>query len=351
MLASMGLRVPKLAGRSLGFTGGTIDKLESIPGFRTDLTLEEAERNLRDIGVFIMAHTDELAPADKKLYALRDATATVESVPLIASSVMSKKLSEGLDGLVLDVKCGSGAFTKTIEDARELARTMVHIGNSMGVKAVALITDMDQPLGRTVGNALEVKECLSAMRGRGAKDLVDLTITLSSWALNLADAIGAETEPVRLDRFALGKYQQESLDFLEKGDAFKKFVEMVDAQGGDPEACFRMDLLPSARVVKPISAPRDGFVRRLDALAVGRAAAALGAGREVAGDSIDHAAGIVLNKKQGDEVSAGEPIALLHMDDEARYREAEEAFLSGLEIGDRDIARRPLVLDVVMPGG
>jgi pyrimidine-nucleoside phosphorylase len=350
LLASMGIKVPMVSGRALGHTGGTLDKLESIPGLRTDIPVEEAARNLKDIGFFMMGQTEDLAPADRKLYALRDVTATVESVPLIASSIMSKKLAEGIDGLVLDVKCGRGAFMKGIGDARELAHAMVSIGNSMGVKTVALITDMDQPLGRTVGNSLEIKECITALRGRGARDLMDLAITLSAWMLNVSDAISAETEPVKLDKFALMKYQQESLDFIGKGDAFKKFVEFIDAQHGDPEAAFKINLLPSASITKPITAGKDGYIRRLDAGAVGRAAMLLGAGREKAEDAVNPAAGIVLNRKTGDQVRAGEPVAMFHLDDEKLFREAEEVFLSGLEIGDRDAAVRPLVLDVVTGG-
>jgi pyrimidine-nucleoside phosphorylase len=350
MLAAMGIKVPMISGRALGHTGGTLDKLESIPGFRTDITPEEAERNIREIGLFMMGQTGDIAPADRKLYALRDVTATVESIPLIASSIMSKKLAEGIHGLVLDVKCGSGAFMKELDDARALASTMVGIGNSMGVKTVALITSMDQPLGRTVGNALEVKECITALKGRGAKDLMDLTITLSAWMLNITDALSSDTAPVRLNKFTLMKYQQESLDFIDKGDAFKKLVELIDAQHGDPEAAFRMNKLPSASITKPITSEKTGYVRRLDAEAVGRAAMALGAGREKAEDTIDPAAGIVLNKKVGEEVEEGDSVAMFHLNDEGLFKEAEEIFLSGLEIGERDPALKPLVLDVIMEG-
>lgn len=347
LVAAMGIRVPMVSGRALGHTGGTLDKLEAVPGLRTSLSPEEALRNLREPGFFIMGQTADIAPADRKLYALRDVTATVESIPLIAASIMSKKLAEGLDGLVLDVKTGSGAFMKTREDARALAGAMVNIGNSMGVKTVALITDMDQPLGRTVGNSLEIKECISALRGRGAEDLMDLTLTLAAWMLNIGDAVSEESELSPLTDFAMRNYRHEAMEYLEKGDAFRKFVEFMDAQGGDPEAAFKPASLPMAPETLQIKAGRGGYIQRLDAGAVGAASMLLGAGRERAEDAVDPAAGIVLNKKVGDKVEAGEPVAMFHFNDSKRANEAEEAFRLGLEIGDRDVAKRPLVLDVI----
>jgi pyrimidine-nucleoside phosphorylase len=326
LLASMGIKVPMVAGRGLGHTGGTLDKLESIPGMRTDLGLDEFRGNLKNPGLAIMGQTESMAPADRKLYALRDVTATVESIPLIASSIMSKKLSEGIDGLVLDVKTGSGAFMKDLEDARKLARTMVNIGNSMGIKTVALITDMEQPLGRTVGNALEIKECVSALRGKGAGDLMSLTLTLAAWMLNMADAISEETDVRPLKEFVMRKYRHEAMEFIDKGDAFKKFVELVDAQHGDPEAAFSPARLPVAPMTKAITSGSEGYVRRLDARAVGEASMLLGAGRSRAEDAIDPSAGIILNRKVGDHVKAGEPLAMLHYSDDRRLKDAEEAF-------------------------
>jgi pyrimidine-nucleoside phosphorylase len=350
VMAAMGVKVPMISGRGLGHTGGTLDKLESIPGLKTDLSEEEFRDNLKEVGFSIMGQTGELAPADRKLYGLRDVTATVESVPLIASSIMSKKLAEGAGGLVLDVKTGSGAFMKTLEEARALARAMVNIGNSMGVRTMALVTDMSEPLGRTVGNALEIKECISALRGKGAKDLMDLTLTLIAWMLNMADSLSEETPLGMMSPQTLNKYKNEALDFIEKGDAFKKFVEFIDAQHGDPEAAFAPASLPNAPLSREIKAERDGFVKRLDALAVGMASMLLGAGRSKAGEAIDPGAGIILNKKVGEPVKAGEQIAALYASDEGLFRDAEEAFLSGFETGDREPARRALVREVILPG-
>lgn len=350
LMASMGVKVPMICGRGLGHTGGTLDKLESIPGFRTDVPVEEFKNNIRDIGLSIIGQSEDLVPADKRLYALRDVTATVESIPLIASSIMSKKLAEGITGLVLDVKTGSGAFMKTLDDARKLAKTMVRIGNSMGVRTVALITDMEQPLGKTVGNSLEIKECISALRGGGATDLMQLTLALTARMLNMADAISEETELKKMSEQTLKKYKHEAMDFLDKGDAFKKFIELIDAQHGDPEVAFKPALLPSAKFTGQIKAPKEGYLRRLDAEAVGTASMLLGAGRKKPGDPVDYGAGIILNKKVGDRVKAGEMVAMLHYSDETLLKDAEEAFLSGIEIGDRETARRKLIHETIMEG-
>jgi pyrimidine-nucleoside phosphorylase len=348
LAAAMAVKVPMVSGRGLGHTGGTLDKLESIPGFRTDLGPEEFAANVKELGLCITGQTEELAPADRKLYALRDVTATVRSVPLIAASIMSKKLAEGVQGLLLDVKCGSGAFMKTLEDARELARAMVRIGGSMGVATAALITNMEQPLGKAVGNSLEVKECISALKGKGARDLMELTLVQTAWMLNLADSISEETEVRPLNQWTLKKYREEAMDYLEKGDALRKFVQMVDAQGGDPEAVFEPSRLPLAENITPVAAPANGVVRKLDAYKVGRASMLLGAGRERAGEPVDPAAGIILSKKVGNEIRSGEPVAMFHYNDAARLAEARDVFLSGLEIGDREPAPQPLVLDVVL---
>lgn len=348
LLASMGVRVPMVAGKSLGHTGGTIDKLSSIPGFRTSLETSEFKEIIKNIGASIMAQSTAFAPADKKLYSLRDVTATIESIPLISASIMAKKLCEGIDGLVLDVKTGSGAFMKSIDDSRRLGRAMVEIGLSMGVKTVAVMTDMGQPLGRTVGNSLEVKECITALKGKGAEDLMEVTLTLAAWMLNMSDAITEEVPMKKLSNWTLKKYKDEAFEFIERGDAFKKFVEMIDAQGGDPEVAFNPSMLQSAKNVMPINSPKDGYVRKLDAECVGRAALLLGAGREKADDVIDPAAGIVLNAKIGKKVSSGEPLAMLHYNDDTRLKDALDIFNSGVDIGDREIAKRPLVYEVVM---
>ena len=348
LLAVMGVKVPMIAGRGLGHTGGTLDKLASIPGMRTDLSFDEIIRQLESIGCVIAGQTEDLVPADRIFYSLRDVTATVESLPLIASSIMSKKLAEGVEGLVVDVKTGSGAFMKDLESARRLGRMLVDIGNAMGVRTAAVISTMDEPLGRCVGNALEIKECISAMRGKGAPDLMELIYNLAAWMLNLTDAVGEEAPPMMLNDMAFRNYKHEVMEFLDKGDAYKRFAELVDAQGGDPEVVFQPNLIPVAKNIKSIMAPASGYVRRLDAYHIGTASMLLGAGRMKAEDSIDLTSGIVLNKKVGDKVLAGEPVAMLHYNDGASLREAEEAFMASLEIGERDIAKRPLVIETIM---
>ena len=348
LLAAMGVRVPMISARALAHTGGTLDKIETIAGLNTTLKPDEMTGLLKDIGMFIAGQTEEIAPADRILYALRGSTATVESIPLIAASIMSKKLSEGLDGLVLDVKTGSGAFMENIEDARALARTMISIGNSMGVKTIAVITDMDQPLGRTVGNALEIKECISALRGRWADDLKELTLNLGARILQMNDALAEDAELGRMTEFTRRSYVHESMEFMEKGDVFKKFVEFVDAQGGDPEVVFNPSTLPSASHIHEINADASGVIRHLDAKAVGTSAMLLGAGRKAQGDEIDPAAGIILNRKRGAQVEQGDIIALLHTNDPALTKDAEEAFRAGLVISDREVAPRPLIHEVLM---
>lgn len=349
IIAAMGIKVPMISGRGLGHTGGTLDKLESIPGMRTDLSVEEFKRNLKEPGFSIMGQTAELAPADRKLYALRDVTATVESIPLIAASIMSKKLAEGAEGLVLDVKAGSGAFMKSVEDAKTLARTMVAIGNSMGVRTLAVITDMNEPLGKTVGNALEIKECLSALRGTWAEDLREVTMTLVALMLNMADSLSEDVPLKAMGSQTKKKYIEEALDFVEKGDAFKKFVEFVDAQHGDAEVVFKPAQLPSAKETRQVLSESEGYLKRLDAEAVGRASMLLGAGRKTAEDTIDPAAGIILVKKTGDYVRAGEPLAMFHYGEKAELGEAEEVFLSGVEISAKEPPKRRLVHEVVLP--
>ncbi|MEW6001284.1 MAG: thymidine phosphorylase [Nitrospirota bacterium] len=347
VVAAAGIKVPKISGRGLGHTGGTIDKLASIPGLRTNIPLSKFRENLETIGFSIMEQTEEMAPADKELYALRDATATIESISLVASSIMSKKLSEGTDGLVLDVKTGSGAFMKNLEDARKLAQLMVKIGNSEGVRTVALITDMNEPLGKAVGNSLEIKECILGLRGRCEPDLMEIVLTLSAWMLYLADRISEDMETQMLNGHLLKRYKDEVVGYINNGNALKKFIEFVDAQHGNPEAVFNLSLLPSAKHIKPVKAPRDGFITRLDAWAVGQASVLLGAGRETMVDDIDHAAGIILNRKSGDHVTEGDAIAVLHTNDDSRIKEAEEIFLSGVEIGDRAPAPRKLIREIV----
>jgi len=348
LMAAMNVKVPMIAGRGLGHTGGTIDKLESIPGFRTGLSTKEFKKNVKDIGFSIMSQTDEIAPADKKLYGLRDATATVESIPLIAASIMSKKLAEGIGALVLDVKVGKGAFMKNVSDAGKLARTMVSIGNSMGVKTITVLTDMNQPLGRTIGNGLEIKECISALHGEMPEDLKEVVLTLGSWMVYTADCITKKAAISRLSGQAMMKYKLKLMDLIEKGSVLKKFAEFVDAQHGNPEAAFKPDIIPSASKVKEIRIPGKGYIQEMDAEKAGTASMLLGAGRQQRGDSIDYSAGIVLNKKTGDYITPDEPVAIFHYNDETSVKEAEEVFLSGIQTGEIPPDKRPVIIDVVI---
>ncbi|MFN3396688.1 MAG: thymidine phosphorylase [Thermodesulfovibrionales bacterium] len=343
LMAAAGLKIPMISGRSLGHTGGTLDKLESIPNFKTDLSIQEFKENIRKIGVSMIGQTPEIAPADRKLYALRDVTATVESIPLIASSIMSKKLAEGIQGLVLDVKVGSGAFMKNIEDARRLARTMIKIGNSMGVKTIALLTDMSQPLGNTVGNSLEIKESISALRGKGHEDLIEVTLSLGAWMIQIAKTVSDfEFEGSSIDDYKKGLQR-----LIDSGAAFKRFVELIDHQYGDPEIAFKPGLLPSAKVMKQIRAEGEGYIERMDAEKVGIASMLLGAGRQKIDDVIDHSAGIILNKKIGDYVKPNDQIAMLYCNDDSLLKDAEEVFRSGIEIGTEKIQRKEIVLEVI----
>lgn len=348
LLAAMNVKVPMIAGRGLGHTGGTIDKLESIPNLRTDLSIQEFKENVKEIGFSIIGPTDEIAPADKRLYSLRDVTATVESVPLIAASIMSKKLAEGIEGLVLDVKVGSGAFMKNIEDARRLARAMVNTGNSMGIKTVAILTDMNQPLGKTVGNGLEIKESISALRGKMSDDLKEVVLTLGAWMVYVADCVTDGAMVSRLSEHVLIRHKSELMGFIENGEAFKKFVEFVDAQHGDPEVAFRPNIIPSAGRAKQIRVADKGYIQTMDAEKVGIASMLLGAGRQRAEERIDHSAGIIVNKKVGDYISPDEPIAMFHYNDETRLKGAEDVFLSGIRVGEGPPDKRAIIIDVII---
>ena len=291
LLACCGLQVPMLSGRGLGPTGGTLDKLESIPGFRTDLNLTEIQRLTQRIGCVITGASNKLAPADRKLYALRDVTATVPSIPLITASIMSKKLAENLDALVLDVKIGSGAFMKTLSQARLLANSLVQVGRRMNVQTTALITDMNQPLGRMVGNGVEINESIDALRGEGPTDLMELTFALSSELMLL-------TNPTRDSEWA----HQLLIDHISSGRAYEKFREMVTAQGGDLDA--------SRKIASPVNVPasRAGYIGAIDTESLGYVVIELGGGRKVQSDSIDHSVGLEMLVRLGDEVESGQPM-------------------------------------------
>ncbi|AXK86293.1 thymidine phosphorylase [Nocardia farcinica] len=324
LVAACGAAVPQLSGRGLGHTGGTLDKLESIPGWRADVPVARMRDILADpaIGAVICAAGADLAPADKRLYALRDVTGTVESVPLIASSIMSKKIAEGTAALVLDVKVGSGAFMKDRATATELATTMVELGADAGVRTVALLTAMDSPLGRTAGNALEVAEAVAVLAGGGPADVVELTLALAREMVALA---GLDTDPA---------------DVLASGRAMDHWRAMVRAQGGDPDAP-----LPRATHTEILRADRDGVLTRLDAMGVGVAAWRLGAGRARQGDPVQHGAGVALHAGVGDRVTAGQALCTLHTDTPEAFDSAAAALREGIEIGDAAAGTGPLVLD------
>ncbi|MQA14034.1 MAG: thymidine phosphorylase [Pseudonocardiaceae bacterium] len=325
LVATCGAAVPQLSGRGLGHTGGTLDKLESIPGWRARLGLEEIMAQLRDVGAVICAPTEGLAPADRKLYALRDVTGTVESIPLIAGSIMSKKIAEGAGGLVLDVKVGSGAFMKTAAQARELAEVLVSIGRAEGLQVTALLSGMDVPLGTAVGNALEVAEAVDVLRGGGPGDVVELTVALAREMLAVAGIDGADPAAV-----------------LASGAAHETWCRMVRAQGGDPDAA-----LPVARHVHEVPADRDGVLVGLDAYAVGVAAWRLGAGRARKEDVVAPAAGVRCLVELGEPVAAGQPLLELHTDSPDAVAAALDALRGALPIGATALPRSPLVLDVL----
>jgi len=324
LVAACGVAVPQLSGRGLGHTGGTLDKLESIPGWRASLSTAEIQAQLSSVGAVICAPTLGLAPADRKLYALRDVTATVDCVPLIASSIMSKKIAEGAGALVLDVKVGSGAFMRTLDDGRALAAALVAIGAEHGQRVSALITDMAVPLGRAVGNAVEVAESVAVLRGGGPADVVELTVALAAEMLSLA---GVTADPAEV---------------LASGAAYETWCAMISAQGGDPAAA-----LPSPAHVAVVSAPRSGVLGRLDALGVGVAAWRLGAGRARKEDAVQAAAGVVLHAKPGDRVVAGEPLMELHTDTPDAVAGALAALDGAYEIVDSAPSRGPLVLETL----
>ncbi len=325
LVAACGAAVPQLSGRGLGHTGGTLDKLESIPGWRASLTNREILEQLESVGCVICAAGAELAPADRKLYALRDVTGTVESIPLIAASIMSKKIAEGTSSLVLDVKVGSGAFMKHRDQARELAATMVRLGHDHAVRTVAVLTEMDVPLGLAAGNALEVTESLEVLGGKGPADVVEVTVTLANEMLELAGITGEDPAARLAD-----------------GSAMRVYRQMIEAQGGDPDVA-----MPTASIVRTVDAERDGVVHRVDALAVGVAAWRLGAGRARKEDVVSATAGVLLRKRPGDAVARGEPLLELHTEDESSIPRARATLEGAFSILDDPFEPKALVLERV----
>lgn len=336
LVAAVGLPVAKMSGRGLGFSGGTVDKLESIPGFRATLEATEFRRQLREVGLVIAAQSADLAPADKKLYALRDVTATVESIPLIAASVMSKKLAAGADCIVLDVKYGSGAFMHTLEEARLLAQRMVAIGRHAGRRVAAVISSMQQPLGFSIGNALEVREAVATLRGGGPPDLVELCLTLGTQLVLLAG--------LRDDASAARALLQEA---LECGAAWRTFRRMVASQGGDVDCLDAPERLPSAPVVRELAAPRAGYVAAIDGMTLGLAVNSLGGGRVRKDDPIDPAVGLVLRAKVGDAVAQGTPLLSIHAARPADAAQVTPRLLAAYQIDATAVAPPPLVEEVI----
>lgn len=335
IVAANGGKVAKMSGRGLGHTGGTVDKLESIPGFRTSLTPDEFIKQVNDIGICIVGQTGELAPADKKLYALRDVTATVESIPLIASSIMSKKLAAGSQGIVLDVKTGSGAFMKTVEDSERLAEEMVSIGKAAGRKVTALITDMDIPLGASVGNSLEVIEAIKTLKGEGEKNLTEVCLSLAAQMLCMVTG---------RDDMVCRKMAKKS---IEDGSALNKLREMITAQGGNADVIDNSGAFKQPKFYVDIISERDGYISRTDAERVGIASVILGAGREKKGDPIDPSAGIILKKKTGDSVSKGDVLATFYTDDETRIDVAKREFLDALIFGNEKPSKQKLIYKII----
>lgn len=335
VVASLGVKVAKMSGRGLGHTGGTIDKLESINGFHTTLSDADFIKQVNDIGFAIVGQSRQFAPADKKLYALRDVTATVDSMPLIAASIMGKKLAADDDCIVLDVKTGSGSFMKSREASRELARLMVEIGKSAGKKMVALITNMDRPLGYAIGNSLEVIEAVETLKGRGPKDFTEVCMTLAGHMLSLA-GLGSLDECLKAANQAIAD-----------GSALKKFIEVVVRQGGDPGLIENTDKFERAKYAFAVKSEKRGYIFRADTESYGLASLALGAGRNTAEDQIDYSAGIVLKKKTGDFVEEGEEIATLYSNDTSSFARAEKLLLAATQITAEAPAEEPLVYDIV----
>jgi len=336
MVAACGLPVAKMSGRGLGHTGGTLDKLESIKGFKVELSKDEFTAIVNEVNLSVCSQTENITPADKKLYALRDVTATVDNISLIASSIMSKKLASGSDAIVLDVKVGSGAFMKELDDAFILAREMVDIGTNMNKNTIAIISDMDEPLGLAVGNALEVKEAIDTLLNKGPKDFVELCLTLGSMLLLLGHNVKTIEEG-----------REKLIEVIENGAAFNKLLEFVEAQGGDIEYVKNITLLPTASYIIEVKSNVDGYIKSINAEDIGKCALLLGAGRETKDSQIDLAAGIVLNKKVDDKVSEGEVLAFIHSNDEIKGQEVSQRLRDIIKIGDKNDRTKVLIYGIV----
>lgn len=335
IVAACGVKVAKMSGRGLGHTGGTVDKLESIPGYQTSLSREEFFRVVNEVGASVIGQSGNLAPADKKLYALRDVTATIESIPLIAASIMSKKLAAGSDCILLDVKTGSGAFMKTVEQSMVLAKEMVTLGENAGRKTRALITNMDIPLGNAIGNSLEVEESIQTLQGKGPEDLTEVCVALAANMLVLAG------------KGSLEECKDMVNQVIQDGSALKKFADMVKAQGGDANVILHPENLAKAGRVHQICAKSSAVIQSMNAEGIGMASVLLGAGRKTKESAIDFSAGIILNRKTGDRVEAGEVIATLYANEEDLFKEAEERFLQSITMGSEEIEKSALIYALV----
>lgn len=332
MVAACGVPFVKMSGRGLGHTGGTLDKLESIKGFRVELSNEEFIENTNNINISICSQTGNITPADKKLYSLRDVTATVENLSLIAGSIMSKKLAIHSDAIILDVKVGSGAFMKNLEDAIALAEEMVNIGEGYGRETIAIVTNMDEPLGKAVGNILEVKEAIDTLKGQGPEDLLELCLVLGSKLLILAKKVETETEGRDL-----------LLETIKSGSAFNKFVQMVEYQNGDGSYVKNTELFPKAKYIKELKSIKKGYVKFINAEDIGKSALGLGAGRETKDSVLDLTAGIILNKKVDDYVEIGETLAFVHTNDLEKYKSIETMLLNSFKIGEKNSEIKELI--------
>lgn len=331
LAATLGCKVAKMSGRGLGHTGGTVDKLESIPGYKVSLSPKEFREQVRRVGVAVISQSGNLTPADKKLYALRDVTATIDSIPLISSSIMGKKLASGAESIVLDVKCGSGAFLKTPAEAEALADCMVKIGKAYGKSTSALITNMDIPLGYAVGNALEVKEAIATLGGRGPSDLTEICVSLAA-AMSMS-VLGLSFEDARSLAY----------EKIKSGEALEKFTQWTLAQGAECDITKTPSALPTAKLAREVRAERDGYIAKMDAEAIGRAAMLLGAGRSKKEDEIDYGAGIVLAKKAPDEIRKGDVVATLYATDESKFDEAEKKFRSAITVCEQKPPQEPII--------
>lgn len=336
IIGALDIPFAKMSGRGLGHTGGTIDKLESIPGFRTNLSIDEFIDNVKSINVAISCQTSNLAPADKKLYALRDVTGTVDNVSLIASSIMSKKLASGCDGIVLDVTTGSGAFMNDIEDAIELSKKMVNIGKILNKETIAVVTNMDEPLGNAVGNALEVAEAIQALKGYGPADLMEVVITIASYMLIVAK----KTDD-------LDKAKDLIQSVIDNGSAYNKFIEFVERQGGDSSYVKNYDSLINASIIREVKAEKSGYIHRVNALNIGNASLILGGGREELDDIIDSSVGIYLNKKVSDSVKTGQILAYIYGNDEKKVNDAYKEVVTAYDIQDEVIDKPKMIIDII----